>query len=126
MATVLILENERSALGIMRAVLRKAGRKVIAAQTAKTALRAAGRQHIDLLVADVILCGLELPRRLRERNPQIGYLFTYRPERLLENHLLDAARLGAGRVLFLPKPFIGGALSATCEGLLRSEGERAA
>ncbi len=131
MATILVLEDDSFVLHVLCAILQRTGRNVIGAQTAEAAMRAAQRQRVDLLVADMILPDHNAPdvaRRMLEMNPRMGCLFVsgYPREQLHNAHVLDGTRVGTDTILFLPKPFTPGDLTGSCDRLLRAEEKRAA
>jgi len=104
----LVVEDQPAILYTMERSLRDTGFKVIPARTAEEALALldAGQGLPTLLVADVVLPGLsgvELWRRLRERNPSIASVLTSGYMSDTESGSIETDE----RTLFLPKPFAG-------------------
>lgn len=69
MARILVAEDDRSANKLICAVLRKDGHETIAARDGQEALDLLDREHVDLIVSDVMMPrmdGIELVRTLRE------------------------------------------------------------
>jgi len=95
-------------------VLSRSGFEVLAARDPAAALElAAGADHLDLLVTDVVMpgsTGIELARRLRESRPELPVL-------LMSGYSEDVTDIaGPMARRFLAKPF-------TPEGLLRAVDE---
>ncbi len=79
--TVLVVEDEESVLQVISASLRELGYTVLTAQNSAEALPLLERgEKIDLLISDVIiprsLNGVELARKVKERQPDIKVLLT--------------------------------------------------
>lgn len=69
MVRILVAEDDESTRTLMCAVLNRAGFETIGASNGEAALNALDREHIDLLITDVMMPGLdgfELTRELRE------------------------------------------------------------
>ena len=68
MPTVLVVDDEAPMLQSMRYFLEREGYRVVTAENGTVALRAAGQEHPDLVILDIMLPdidGLEITRRLR-------------------------------------------------------------
>ena len=111
---LLLVEDEPTLRELALAVLSRNGFEVLAARDPAAALElAAGADHLDLLVTDVVMpgsTGIELARRLRESRPELPVLFMSG----YSEDVTDIAGPMARR--FLAKPF-------TPEGLLRAVDE---
>ena len=103
--TVLYVEDEEALLRLGTSVLMRAGYTVLAADCAEKALEVAARaDHLDLLITDVIMPGLngrELYDALRRDQPDLPCLFMsgYTADVIDHEGILDA------EVHFLQKPF---------------------
>lgn len=79
--TILLIEDDEHALGLMAAVLRNKGHKVFTARDGSEAQNHWGdpERHYDLLIADVKLPGEEdgfmLAERLLETRPNVPVMF---------------------------------------------------
>ena len=76
---ILLVDDERDPLTLMKAQLSSSGHKVIDAIHAKEALALAQRNQIDLLITDVLLehsgDGISLARQILSKHPGIPVLF---------------------------------------------------
>lgn len=73
-ATVLCVDDEAGALFLRKAVLRKFGFDVIAAQSAKEALQLLEQNRVDLLLSDLLMpdvSGAELAAAVKSRYPRL-------------------------------------------------------
>lgn len=69
MARILIVEDDASANKLLCVVLRKDGHEVLSAKDGQEALDVLDKEHVDLIVSDVMMPridGIELVRRLRD------------------------------------------------------------
>jgi len=78
--TVLLVEDERAMLALMKRVLRRLGCHTLETTSAHEALDIADQHQgqIDLLISDVVMPGIdgrELADRLREKRPKLRVLF---------------------------------------------------
>lgn len=112
-ATILVVDDDRSILGLLDQVLSEAGYRVLAANGGWSAIHAYDNssEPIHLLLTDVImpdLTGPVLAERLRSRQPDLQVLF------ISGFHDADMVQRFVTRRGFslLPKPF-------TVDGLLR-------
>jgi len=116
--TILLVEDEKGVRDLIRSMLIQRGYKVLSAGDFEVALKIA-RSHpasIDLLIADVVMPGLngpELARRLRALRPNLSVLFMsgFVREAALESKTLPNAG-------FLAKPFPPEALVGKVEEIL--------
>ncbi len=102
--TVLIVEDEDDVRGFARRVLTNAGYHVIEASNADDALALAGAEHVDVLLTDVVLRGMNgyaLSQAFMARQPAAAVLFVsgYADDELAQRGLQQ------GDVAFLPKPY---------------------
>ncbi|MBR2970217.1 MAG: response regulator transcription factor [Clostridia bacterium] len=77
MFKILVAEDDKNTARLMRAVLRHAGYDVLLAENGQEALELTDKNHVDLIVADVmmpVMDGYELVRCLREGGSQIPIL----------------------------------------------------
>ncbi len=110
--TILLVEDEDAVRTLAKQVLTRYGYTVLAAESGEMACRIAAERHIDVLVTDVVMPGMnghELATTLRARIDQLKVVFMsgYTGEAVaLESSMKDA--------VFLPKPFtptgLGGAV----------------
>ncbi len=106
--TILIVEDDQAILGLVQAILKDAGFKVLAANSAAGAIQVEKgfAETIDLLLSDVMMpdmCGTDLAKALKQRRPDMGVL------------LMSGYANGSMLVLnhgwhFIQKPFMPGAL----------------
>ncbi len=104
--TVLLVEDDEPARGLIRLQLQRAGYRVLEAHDAPTAEAIAGVERIDLLLTDVVMpgpSGIDLARRLRAVRPDLPVL-------LMSGYLDDPRVMQSGPASDLPvlfKPFRG-------------------
>lgn len=106
-ATILVVDDEDSALQLFQDALSAAGYEVFAARDgseAWTALQSGAVKEPDLLLTDLVMPkmdGMELARKVTQAYPKVRILFTsgYADEIVYEHQDL------AGVSSFLPKPF---------------------
>ena len=122
--TILLVEDEAGVRKFVRAMLEKHGYRVLEAMdtTEALAIAADNRQHIDLLLTDVVMPkmnGAELAERVGQLRPSVKVLFmsgyTDRVIRLQDRLAPDAA--------FLQKPFTPKLLTARIRELIRFRAE---
>jgi len=102
MASVLLVDDERSLLDFVSMVLRQAGHDVLSASSGVEALMlySSYRANIDLVLTDVVMPsmnGVELADRLRALNPEVRIL-------LMSGFVPDEIAVPEN-VQLLPKPF---------------------
>lgn len=125
-ARLLVVEDERPILNLMRLVLEQAGYEVVACADPRKALAAAADEAtIDLVISDVIMPGMnghELVAALRAQRPALPALFVsgYTAEVLEPLSEADRARS------FLQKPFQRTALLERVRALLSDPARPAA
>lgn len=117
---ILVVEDERDILHLVKLYLEKEGYRVVTAATGPDGLKAARSEHPDLLVLDLMLPdmdGLEVCKRLRA-DPQTATLpiimLTAKAE---ESDTIIGLELGADD--YVTKPFSPKALVARSKALLR-------
>ena len=102
--TVLLVEDEPMVRSVAERALTRHGYTVICADNGEDALEVLGRgEHIDLLITDVVMPGMDGPTMVREARktwPDLKILFMsgYAEEQLRNSIDID-------HVNFLPKPF---------------------
>lgn len=77
MASILVVDDERSMREFLRILLEKEGYTVSTAETGKAGLNAAQRGHYDLVVSDIRMpgmTGLELLAKLKEAQPEVAVI----------------------------------------------------
>jgi CheY-like chemotaxis protein len=102
--TILVVDDETGIRELIRKILSREGYRVLEAGTAEDAQAAARGQHIDLIVTDVMLPGIngpELARRMQQAAPRLKALF-------ISGHT-GSAIIPPGAA-FLAKPFTLAAL----------------
>jgi PAS domain S-box-containing protein len=117
--TVLLVEDDKAVRDFVGEVLRNSGWTVVTAATPAEALAMAARQalHLDVLVTDVVMPGMnggELADRLLDLRPQLRVLFIsgYDDEEMASRGLVSAGRE------MLAKPFTPGQLRARVRALV--------
>ncbi len=116
--SVLVVDDEPTIAEIVARYLERAGYDTSVAPDGPAALEAAGERHVDLVVLDLMLPGidgLEVMRRLRRAaSPPAIILLTARGE---ESDRITGLRLGADD--YVVKPFSPGELVARVDAVLR-------
>ena len=126
MKTVLVLEDERSLMKLLRHVLKQFS--LIEATTAEQALRLFiehGRQ-VDLLVADLTLptsSGIQVALLLRAEIPDLPVILTsgYPVSYWTGRDYTDLQRLGSTSVALLSRPFQAQVLSDAVRKLIEAQ-----
>ena len=117
---LLLVEDDATQRRMVADILRTAGYAVTAAASVEEALAAFGVQRPDLVLSDWKIGsdgdGLELMRRLRQREPGIAFLLTTAYGTIA--HAVEAVHKGADD--YLPKPFERSALLLAVERTLRA------
>lgn len=114
--TVLVVEDEILIRIDTAESLRDAGFEVVEAEDGVEALAVMDRRNdVDLIFTDInmpgAIDGLELARRVRKRNPQIGLIVTSGANHMEPNDL-------PARGLFVSKPYAADAVAITVRRLL--------
>lgn len=106
LATVLLVEDEELVLSLVRRVLQREGYLVLTAGDPEEALKLVSKHagHIDILVTDVVMPGMngkDLEREVRKTCPDVGCLFIsgYTRDTIAQRGILEEG------VNFLQKPF---------------------
>ena len=120
-ATVLVAEDDTDLRGVLTASLTRGGHRVIAARDGAEALAAIERDHVDLLVLDLVMPnidGFEVLARLKEirKGASIPVVVVSGTDRSTTE--LQALRLGAN--VYLTKPIEAAALTEEVTRLLTS------
>jgi PAS domain S-box-containing protein len=120
-ATILVAEDDADLRGVLTASLARNGHRVIAARDGAEALAAIERDHVDLLVLDIVMPnidGLEVLARLKEacQGVPIPVIVVTGTDRSTTE--LQALRLGAD--VYLTKPIEAAALTEEVTRLLTS------
>jgi two-component system cell cycle sensor histidine kinase/response regulator CckA len=118
--TVLLVEDEPMVRGVADRALSRHGYTVITADNGEDALEILrGGQHVDLLISDVVMPGMDGPTMVaeaREDRPDLKILFMsgYAEEQLRKSINIDNAS-------FLPKPFSVQELAAAAKRSLEAK-----
>jgi CheY-like chemotaxis protein len=120
-ATIVVAEDDADLRGVLTASLTRNGHRVIAARDGAEALAAIERDHVDLLVLDLVMPnidGFEVLARLKEikNGPSIPVVVVSGSDRSTTE--LQAMRLGAN--VYLTKPIEAAALTEQVTKLLTS------
>jgi YesN/AraC family two-component response regulator len=97
--TVLIVEDDPLVRGTVVGIIEAKGFRVRAAESAVSALRILGHEHVDVLFTDIVMPGpdgIELAKRAKEMRPGIQIMFTTG----YFSRAADAMRFG--KLLFKP------------------------
>ncbi len=118
--TVLLVEDEDSVRELVRETLSSRGYKVLEAENGEAGLKIAAntREHIDLLITDVMMPGIggrELAKKLAAMRPSIGVLYL---SGYTEDALFNQASMRPGTA-FLQKPFTLQTLAKKVRDVLR-------
>ena len=118
-ATILVAEDDTDLRGVLTASLTRGGHRVIAARDGAEALAAIERDHVDLLVLDLVMPnidGFEVLARLKEirKGAAIPVVVVSGTDRSTTE--LQALRLGAN--VYLTKPIEAAALTEEVTRLL--------
>ncbi len=106
-ATILVVDDEESALQLLQEALAAGGYEVYAAHDgaeAWSALQSGAVKNIDLLLTDLVMPkmdGMELARKVTQAYPQVRILFISG----YADDIVYAHQDIAGVSTFLPKPF---------------------
>ena len=123
MKTILVVDDERNIVDLVRLYLEKEGYAVIAAGDGETSLAMHARQDPDLVILDLMLPkvdGLEVCREIRRRGATPVVMLTARSDDI---DTIVGLELGADD--YVTKPFNPRALVARVKAILRrSEGDR--
>ena len=117
MARILLAEDDDQMRGFLSRGLRRAGHSVDAVADGETALGRSQHADYDLLLADVVMPGIdgiELARRLSSRQPDIRVMFITGFAAVA----MQDEPIGANRPRILSKPFHLRHLIAEIEALL--------
>lgn len=125
--TVLVVEDDEDVRATVVEMLASLGYHVLRARDAHSALAIVERGvPVDLLFSDVVMPGplrsTELARKLRERLPDVGVLFT---SGYADSVIVHDGRLDAG-IELLSKPYTHEALARKVRHVLANRGQRAA
>jgi PAS domain S-box-containing protein len=120
-ATILVAEDDNDLRGVLTTSLTRSGHRVIAARDGAEALAAIERDHVDLMVLDLVMPnidGFEVLARLKEsqKGETIPVIVVTGTDRSTTE--LQALRLGAN--VYLTKPIEAAALSEEVTRLLTS------
>ena len=125
METILLLDDDKTSLWVIRAALEAKGYRVLDASTDDEAVRICEtREHaIDLLIADIVLrrsYGTETAGKLNRMFPNLPVLFIsgYPFEDLEARGVLQASISDSRPVYFLQKPFLPHILVAKVREIL--------
>lgn len=123
MARILIIDDDKMILGMLRQVLEHAQHTVIEAPNGEIALRVWREQPADLIITDILMPekdGLEVIRELRRESPTAKVIALSGGSRRIHFDALDVAkRFGAVRTL--TKPFELKDLLQTVDAVLKPE-----
>ncbi|NOV27036.1 response regulator [Cupriavidus necator] len=125
--TVLVVEDDEDVRATVVEMLASLGYHVLRARDAHSALAIVeGGVPVDLLFSDVVMPGplrsTELARKLRERLPEVGVLFT---SGYADSVIVHDGRLDAG-IELLSKPYTHEALARKVRHVLANRSQRAA
>ncbi len=119
--TILVVEDEPTVRGLLREVLERSGYRVVACAAPEEGIAACQvpGQHIDLLLTDVVLPGMngwEMASHISEAIPGVRVVFMsgYTEHALVKDGVLD------GRVEYLQKPFSLDTLRQRLKSLLET------
>jgi DNA-binding response OmpR family regulator len=122
---ILVADDDMSMRMLLAGYLRRLGYEIVETESGEEAMQAALAQRFDCFIFDVTMpgmTGLELLRRLRERNLQTPALFLTGLDEIDDK----VAGFEAGGDDYLAKPFEPRELEARLEALLRRAGAAAA
>jgi CheY-like chemotaxis protein len=124
--TILVVEDRGDVRGLVVAILQKNGYRVLSAPSAEEALSVAeSSPHIDLLLSDVVMPGMngrDLAAALTARDPQLKVI-------LMSGYAADVVKtenLADEGIAFMQKPLIGDILTAKIRQVLDTRTARQA
>jgi DNA-binding response OmpR family regulator len=123
--TVLVIDDEQSLLMLLKAIMSRAGFRVLLADNGADGERVAGEQRPDVIVCDVMMPppdGFELRRRLAENPTTMAIPFIFLTARSSGVEKIFALENGASD--YITKPFEREELIARVRAVLRGEGSR--
>jgi DNA-binding response OmpR family regulator len=115
--TILVVDDEREIVDLLRSYLERDGYRVLAAYDGRQALEIARREHPDLMILDLMLPevdGWEVCRQVRATSPMPIIMLTARDE---ETDKLVGLELGADD--YITKPFSPREVVARVRAVLR-------
>lgn len=118
--TILVVEDEESVRRLVAKLLKAKGYRVVQAESAESALRAAQENHFDVLLTDMVMPGMggrELADALRQTHPNLPVLFMSG----YSDELMNLEISGSGAVSFLKKPFSALDVPARIRDLINSQ-----
>lgn len=121
MKRILIIDDEDSALDLLRRILEQEGYEVVAARNGLEGLEIFRRQQFDLVVTDMVMPvkdGLKTIIELRQEDPDIPVIAISGGGAIAKERYLNVAGYIEG-VCTIPKPFTRLDLLAGVETLLR-------
>ena len=121
MKRILIIDDEDSALDLLRRILEQGGYEVVAARNGLEGLEIFRRQQFDLVVTDMVMPvkdGLKTIIELRQEDPDIPVIAISGGGAIAKERYLNVAGYIEG-VCTIPKPFTRLDLLAGVETLLR-------
>ena len=120
MARILIIDDDKMVLNMLRQVLEGAQHTVIEAQNGAVAMRLWREQSADLIITDILMPekdGLEVIREMRKECPMVKVIALSGGSRKVHFDALDVARR-FGAIATLEKPFELKELLASVDSVL--------
>lgn len=119
-STILVIDDEKDLIELVRYNLEREGFDVIAAADGRSGLELAGRRRPDVIILDLMMPGidgLEVCRQLRKDERTSGVLVVMLTAKAAESDLVVGLELGADD--YLTKPFSPRELVARVKALVR-------
>lgn len=118
MASILVVEDNRSLYILLRELLESRGHTVTTAENGSDGAACVKKQTFDIVITDIVMphkSGIELIREIRSRNKQQTKIIAISGgyPQYVQSHL-ETARI-AGANILLPKPFTNKQLIAAVE-----------
>jgi len=108
MALVMIVDDDQQILKLLSEIIQKEGHQVVATEDGEQAFQQFQKQHIDLVITDLLMPnkeGLELIQELRGIRPELKIIAYSGGGKMQPDNYLDFAKgMGADRVFSKPIP----------------------
>ena len=116
---IMIVEDDKDMQQTLCELLRKKGAKIYSADNGQAALEVLEKHQIDFVISDVqmpIMDGVELLKKIKERNPEIPIVLLATGQALITAEIAESK----GAAGLIQKPFTSKALLERVQNLLQT------